>query len=264
MKYSFMSFSTPALSLPEMLAAAKRYGYDGIEPRLDGKHAHGVEVGTTGGQRALIRRQADEAGVAIACLATSLKYADPARTEEALRQTHERIDLAADVGASVVRVFGGQMPDGLSRGDAIGVVAKSLSSAAAHAADRGVTLCLETHDAWCDPAHVAEVMRRVDSPSVGVNWDILHPVRQALATLDESFETLRPWIRHLHIHDGTGKGIEMTPIGQGIIDHRRLLELLRQIDFAGYLSGEWINWEPWEIHLPREIATLRRYEKKLA
>ena len=44
MKYAFMTFSTPALNLDDVLATAKQYGYDGIEPRLDAGHKHGVEV----------------------------------------------------------------------------------------------------------------------------------------------------------------------------------------------------------------------------
>jgi hypothetical protein len=31
----------------------------------------------------------------------------------------------------------------------------------------------------------------------------------------------------------------------------------------GYLSGEWIDWEPGQTHLPREIAALREYEAAL-
>jgi len=264
MKYSFMSFSTMELSLAEMLDVARRLGYDGIEPRLDAKHAHGLEVNTTGEQRAKMRAEAQQAGVAIACLATGIKCADPAATEKMIADAHERIDLAGDLGAPVMRVFGGAPGEGLSREQAIELVAKSLKAVADHAAERSVTICMETHDAWCDPAHVAEVMRRVDRPSVGVNWDILHPVRHGLATLEQSFETLKPWIRHLHIHDGTGKGIESTPIGEGIIDHRVLLRLLKSIDFDGYLSGEWIKWTPWQEHLPRELATLRRFEQELS
>ena len=37
---------------------------------------------------------------------------------------------------------------------------------------------------------------------------------------------------------------------------------LTSIPFEGYLSGEWINWhDPYEKHLPRELRTLRRYER---
>ena len=56
----------------------------------------------------------------------------------------------------------------------------------------------------------------------------------------------------------------MLPIGEGAIDHRRALELLTEFGYQGYISGEWIRWEPWEVHLPRELATLKTYEKEAA
>jgi len=258
-----MSFSTPELSLAEMLDAARRFGYDGIEPRLDSKHAHGVEVDTTADQREAIKKQAADSGMELACLATSLRYADPEKTEQMLADTHARIDLAGDLGVPTMRVFGGQLPDGVSRDQAIDLLVDSLASVADHAGERGVILCMETHDDWCNPDHVAAVLKAVHHPAVACNWDIMHPVRTKNATIDESFETLKPWIRHLHIHDGTGDGIELSPIGEGIYDHRRTVELLKTIDYDGYLSGEWIKWESWEVHLPRELATMKRYEQEL-
>jgi sugar phosphate isomerase/epimerase len=264
MKYSFMSFSTPELSLAQMLDTARCYGYDGIEPRLDSKHAHGIEVDATAEQRAAAGQQAVEAGIELGCLATSLRYADPAQTEQMIADTHARIDLAGDVGAPVMRVFGGQIPEGVSREQATDLLVESLGSVADHAAERGVTLTMETHDDWCDPKHVAAVLKAVDHPAIAVNWDIMHPVRTKNATIDESFEILKPWIRHLHVHDGTGDGIELKPIGEGIIDHRRAIELLLTVGYTGHISGEWIKWEDWRVHLPREVATLRRYEKELS
>lgn len=258
MKYSFMSFSTPSLSLEDMLDVARRYGYDGIEPRLDAKHAHGIEVGATAREREAARKLSLDKGVQIACLATSVRFADPAETEEMIRQTHDRIDLAADVGAPVIRVFGGRIPEGITRDQAVEQLVRSLLRVADHAAERGVTICLETHDDWCDPAHVAAVLSRVNHPAVAANWDIMHPVKRGGATVDVAFGTLKPWIRHLHIHDGTDAGL--VPIGTGDIDHRRAVELLRSVNYDGFLSGEWINWEPYEVHLPRELATMKSWE----
>jgi len=258
MKYSFMSFSTPSLSLEDMLDVARRYGYDGIEPRLDAKHAHGIEVGATAREREAARKLSLDKGVQIACLATSVRFADPAETEEMIRQTHDRIDLAADVGATVIRVFGGRIPEGITRDQAVEQLVRSLLRVADHAAERGVTICLETHDDWCDPAHVAAVLSRVNHPAVAANWDIMHPVKRGGATVETAFGTLKPWIRHLHIHDGTDAGL--VPIGTGDIDHRRAVELLRSVNYDGFLSGEWINWEPYEVHLPRELATMKSWE----
>src|SRR5512139_2391244 len=115
MKYAYMSFSTPNLTLAEMLETARAYGYDGIEPRLDSGHRHGIEVASSARERATVRQQVADSGIVLACLATSVSYADPAQTAAMLADTRARIDLAGDLGVPVIRVFGGQIPAGVSR-----------------------------------------------------------------------------------------------------------------------------------------------------
>ena len=39
-----MSFSCPDLSFEQMLEAAARLGYDGVEPRIASNHKHGIEL----------------------------------------------------------------------------------------------------------------------------------------------------------------------------------------------------------------------------
>lgn len=263
MKYAFMTFSCPELTLDEVLATANRFGYDGVELRIQSGHKHGLDLDTSADIRRQAKSKAQAAGVALCCIATSCAYADPATADEKVQDTHDAIDLAADVGAARVRVFGGKIPDGVSRERAVELVAKSLASVADHAAERGVIVCMETHDDWCNPAHVAKVMGRVDKPSIAVNWDIMHPVNAGGSTMDEAFQTLQPWIRHIHFHDGKDaeKGRELCPIGEGKIDHKRAVDLLRGDGYDGHLSGEWIGWEPYQIHLPRELATMKGYER---
>jgi sugar phosphate isomerase/epimerase len=275
-KYAFMSFSTPECTLAQTIEIARRYGYDGLEPRLDLGHRHGIEVSADASARRAIVEQVAEGAIELSCLATSLRYADPANAETVVRESHERIDLAGDLGVPALRVFGGPIPAEMTREAAVDHVAQLLASIADHAGERGVTICVETHDDWCDPLHVAAVLGRVDHPAVAVNWDIMHPVRVCRYSMDEAFRVLQPWIRHVHVHDGmgpehatfaaigTGAIDAQMPIGTGGIDHRRALELLIGMNYAGAISGEWIQWEPYEIHLPREIATLRKYEAELA
>jgi len=263
MRYAFMSFSTPDLTLAEMLALAAQLGYDGIEPRLDAGHRHGIECDLSLPERQAIKAQVADTGIALCCLATSCQYANPATLPKMLDDTRRAIDLAGAVGAPRLRVFGGLIPDGISREQATDQCITSLAALAPHAAEQGVTLCLETHDAWCDPAHVIAILRAVNHPCIAVNWDIMHPVRAAGCTMDAAFAALKPWIRHLHVHDGVlGEPAALMPIGEGAIDHRRAIELLHTIAYDGYLSGEWIGWEPYQIHLPRELATLRRYAQE--
>lgn len=257
-----MTFSTPTLSFDEVLDLACTYGYDGVEPRIAADHAHGIELDLSQEGRDEAKEKAEEKGIVIACVATSCKYADPATVEENVQTTLGAIDLASDLGSSRIRVFGGKLGEGLDRAKAVEVVAEALSSVAERASARGVYVCMETHDDWCDPEHVAQVMKRVDHPYIAVNWDILHPVRTDLATEDESFRILKPWIRHVHVHDYDVKPLgNLTPLGTGYVNHRRAVELLASVGYDGFLSGEWINWsDPYDRHLPRELATLKEYE----
>ncbi len=260
-----MSFSCPQASLDEILALAKRFGYEGIEPRTAAKHKHGVELEADADARRLIRKKVAESGVSLCCIATSCRYADPRTSEQNVAETLRYIDLAADTGAPKLRVFGGPLSEEISRKEAIALLSNSLRSVADHAARRKVTVCVETHDDWCDPAHLEKVMKRVDHPAIMVNWDSMHPVRRTGSTMNKAFQILRPWIRHVHFHDGLARMDKCVfkPLGEGDFDYRRVVELLKSAGYKDYLSGEWIDWEPYEVHLPRELAVMKRYEHAL-
>lgn len=261
MLYSFMSFSCPELSLDEMLGIAAEYGYQGVEPRVESKHRHGIELDASADYRAAAREKAAASGIAFSCVATSCRYADPQTCPKHVDDTLRYIDLAGDVGAPAIRVFGGAIPAGIEREAAIDAVTAALRQVADHAAARNVKVCLETHDHWCLPEHVAEIMRRVDHPAIRVNWDIMHPVRVEKVTMAGAYATLKPWISHCHFHDGRtvdGK-LVMLPIGEGEIDHATAVRLLEADGFGGYMSGEWINWQPYAEHLPRELAAMKGF-----
>jgi sugar phosphate isomerase/epimerase len=263
MNYAFMTFSCPQATWDQVLAMANEYGYVAVEPRLDSEHQHGVEVSADAATRQQKRQAAKDAGIDICCIATSCQYTKPDEVDQQVQDTHDRIDLAADMGAHRLRVFGGLIPDGISREQAIANVAAALRSVADHAAERDVVVCLETHDAWCDPNDVVALMKAVDHPHIAVNWDIMHPVNRGGVTMDQAFDILRPWIKYVHYHDGKPKGdgkVDLCTVGEGIIDHTTAIARLREMNYDGYMSGEWIGWDPPEVHLPREMAAIRAAE----
>ncbi len=265
MKYAFMTFSCPSLSFADVLGVAKRYGYDGVEIRIDAEHAHGLEAGMSDRQRGEMRRLWEGGGVELCCLATSCCLASVEIRQAMISGALLRIDLAADLGCSRIRVFGGAPGGSFERDRAIEFAVDSLSRLADRAEKRKVTVCIETHDYWCDPEPLAEVLRRVDHPRIAANWDIMHPVRAIGRTMEEAHRIIGPWVRHVHFHDGkiTEGRSELVPVGDGDIDHRTALRLLAADGYDGFLSGEWICWEPYEKHLPRELATMKRYEAEL-
>lgn len=261
-----MTFSCPDLSLRETLALAEKIGYDGIEPRTVADHAHGIEVDIGDDARADIRKTTSDSSVDLVCIATSCMFSDPAEQATQIEECLKAIDLAGDLDCPAIRVFGGKIAEGLERSAAIDLVANSLGSVAPRAEERGVVVCMETHDDWCDPSHVAAVMERVDSPAVAVNWDIMHPVRMRTATMTDSFVTLEPWIRHVHVHDALvgsdgSYSLEFSSIGAGYVDHKTAIALLKDSGYTGSISGEWIDWrDHYSVHLPRELEILRSFE----
>jgi sugar phosphate isomerase/epimerase len=98
LKYAFMSFSCPELTLAEMLKLAADLGYNGIEPRAQAGHKHGVEIDADAQAREEIKALAADSGIALCCLAVSCRYADPETVEENVSDTLHAIDLAADIG----------------------------------------------------------------------------------------------------------------------------------------------------------------------
>ena len=261
MRYSFMSFSTTRLSLADTLALAKRLGYDGIEPRPGWNHSHGIELSADAAERARLRRLITDSGVALACLAPGLRFANPATVEKQLAEASAYIDLAADVGAPRLRLFGGELGAGIDRETAIVNVADALRSLVPQARARGVTLCMETHDAWTNPDHVVAVLERVHDPRVRAVWDVMHPLRASGWTIRAAFERLRPWIDHVHIHDGTFEKskLEFAPIGKGLYDIPAVFARLAEMNYDGYLSGEWIDCDSL-IDLGAELASMKALE----
>jgi sugar phosphate isomerase/epimerase len=262
MKISFMTWVCPTWTLKEVLAGAVRYDWDGVEPRAQAGHKHGVEVAATRKQRAQIRAAFEDCGVEMSCIATSIRYssADPKERAGMVEQTRKFVDLAADLGCPHLRVFGGPMPEGAPRDDVKAYVAEALRQCGEYAAGKGVYVCLETHDDFRKAQDAADTVRTAAQPNVQICWDVAHPFN-AGDTMQEAFDLVKPYVRHLHVHDMktvNGKH-EMAPIGEGEIPHDEVVQLLKGIAFAGHLSGEWIDAFAPERILPVDSATLRRY-----
>lgn len=265
MRYLFNSLSLPDHDLPALLEAAHRYGYAGLEIRIDQGHAHHIEVDQDAAFRREVQSQVQASGLSIDVLCLSTAISDPIHKEAALAEITARIDLASDIGVPLVRVFGGQFADTISRQRARNNLIEILQTLADYGHGRNVAICLETHDEWTDPTERDDIMTAVDHPSAGLVWDILHTSRRASTTLSDTYRTLAPWIRHVQMHDALLRQdrLAFRPIGHGEINHLELLAVLAAGGYSGAIAGEWMDWEPGDIHLPREIGQMHRYEALL-
>jgi sugar phosphate isomerase/epimerase len=265
LKFAFITFSCPTATWVDALNLARRHGYDGIEPRAQSRHGHGVEVEATPEQRAKIRQQATDRNVTICSIPTSCAFTIPEKAPMNVALAKKHVDLAADVGAKVVRVFPGLHPN-VEESAARQSLVNALRGLAPYAQQRNVHVAVETHDSICDPRAMTDVMRQIDHPNIGVVWDVMHTQRQGKMSMTEAWEELRPWVRHVHVHDGFDRldVLKMTPIGTGDFDHREVLRVLKRDGYDGFVSGEWIaglmDEDFFSAHLPSEIATLRKLD----
>ena len=204
-----------------------------------------------------------DAGLEICCLDTSASFSDPVRATQGHKEARAAITLADALGAPCVRVFGGGVPDGGSRVEAVKSLVENLQALGEYAQQSGgVTVVLETHDAFSTGTQVAEVLTQVGHPRVAALWDLHHPFRQGEAP-EVSWATLGAWTRHVHVKDSRPPD-DYCLLGEGDVPVLPMLRLLRQGGYDGWISLEWEKrWHPGledpSVAFPQYAAKLRDY-----
>ena len=109
-KLATMSSVCPDWTLDEIIPAMKRHGYTGLEPRVEWKHACGIEKDLGMAERGRIKARLADEGLEVCCIATGVRMAAPdqAERDRHIEDLRAYIELAADLGCGLVRTFGGQ------------------------------------------------------------------------------------------------------------------------------------------------------------
>ncbi len=244
-KLATMTSVCPDWSLDQVVEGMKRHGYQGLEPRIGWGHAAGIEPEMPADVRRAVRERFEKEGLAICCVATGARFAtpDPEELETSIEEAVAGIDLAADLGASCIRTFGGPRGSGELHG-IVHRTAEAYQRVMDRAVEKGVRVLMETHDEWCVSTQVREVVERVNHPHLRVLWDLMHTQR-FMERPQETFQTIGHLTAHLHAHDGRYETPEsrMTNVGlgEGTIDHATPLRLLNEAGFDGYFSVEVIH-----------------------
>jgi fatty-acyl-CoA synthase len=219
--------------------------------------------------RARVKRTLTAAALPVVAVDSSIQLtgADPGT---ALRQF---LELASEWEAPLVRVFGGTLPaDGPGRLAGLAKAAEVLQAAAPVAERLGVAIGVETHDAFCASATVAELLALVDSAAVGAVWDSHHPHRAGERPADV-WANLAPRLLLAQVKDALrdparDDGWQLVLLGEGEVPVRDMLSLLSAGGYRGWVSVEWEKrWHPEiaepEVALPQHLAVLNSWMAKL-
>jgi sugar phosphate isomerase/epimerase len=158
-----------AMTYEDLIRIAVDTGIDGVDLTVYWL------PGTTDDVLLPLRRFAYRNRVEIYSIGTRVRLAQPtaALREQQLVELGRWLDVAQKLGATHVRVFGGDKPEGATLEQAVGYAVETLKRGAELAGARGLIIGLEDDGGITDFAkETIEIVSRVNSPWAGMNLDI--------------------------------------------------------------------------------------------
>lgn len=250
MQASFSTLACPDWTMPQIIAMAAREGYDGIELRfVQGEDSLWKLLVFSGKELASTKRALADHSLTISCLDTSCRFHSPDAAERRnwITEGKRMADLAAELGAAGLRVFGDTIQHGSNRASTESWIAESIGELAEISATRGVEVWIENHGDFAGSGETVAILQQADSPNVGVVWD---PANSFVATREQPAEgaaRLGVTIRHVHVKDvrRDGDGWEHVLAGEGGFPLVELKAALHDIQYNRFLSFEWEKkWHP--------------------
>jgi sugar phosphate isomerase/epimerase len=200
------------------------------------------------------KKEIADRGLRISCVSSSANLHTAGQDhEQQLADARRFIDLASQLAAPYVRVFGNKLIG--PRAPAIEHIAASLRELGDYAGPKNVAVLLESHGDFTDAPTLREILEKAGSSHVGLLWDAHNTFVDGKEDPAISVSQLGKYIRHTHLKDSRMEGGEAHYVltGRGGVPVKRQVELLVEAGYAGYYSFEWEKaWHP-EIDEP-EVA----------
>jgi sugar phosphate isomerase/epimerase len=196
-----------------------------------------------------VRQQAADAGVQIAMIVSYADFTHPDAAERARQVAEIRAycEVAAELGASFMRVTAGQNHPGLARADGIEWAVAGLTACLDQAAATGITLCYENHTkgyAWSynDFSQPADRFLEIVARTEGTSLRLLYDTANTLAAGDDPLAVLAA-VQHrvsvVHVNDIRRAGyFEPCLLGAGVAPVGGIFAKLIAAGFDGWVSVE--------------------------
>ncbi|MBE0657038.1 MAG: sugar phosphate isomerase/epimerase [Bryobacteraceae bacterium] len=243
--------------------AAKTMTYDDVIRRAVEWDVDGVDMTvywmpSTGPEFTLpLRRFAYNMGVEIYSISvrSELTKSSPSDRRKEVESLYRWIDVANSLGASHIRVFGGNVPKGVTEEQAVPWVVECLQRSADYAATKGVILGLENHGGICTRAErILEMVNKVNSPWVAVNLDTGNFRTEAFKQIELALPQSVNIQVKVEMLDDSGKRVRQ--------DWDRVVRLIAASGYKGYLALEYEAEESALQAVPRLMAQLRELTRK--
>lgn len=263
--YSFWRFRNDDLRpIEKCIDHAADMGFDGVEI------LHVQMTDTSNAVCQKIKQHAFRQGLDLMGFSTHQGFVSPKKEEREknIAHTRECLEIAYRLGIPTIRVNTGRwgtsknfdelmankgieprLP-GYTDDDGFGWVIDSFGELTDRAAELGVVMGLENH--WGlgrDAAGVLRVVEAIDSPWLRVTLDTGN-------FLERKYEQMKEIAPHAVLvqaktYHGGGTWYTLD------IDYAKVAEILREVDYRGYVSLEFEGEEDFRTAIPKSLKTLR-------
>ena len=267
--YSFWHFRGEPYPMEQVLDAAARLDLAGVEVL---ERQLGAEPERSRLLR--LRRQALTLGLDLYGLSTHQDFVSPdaeVRAEQ-VRRTVRSLELAADLGIACIRLNSGRWKTitsfddlmaaggiepplpGYSNDDAFGWCIGCIEQLLPHAERLGVILALKNHWGLTSRADgVRRILLALPSPYLAGVLDTGNYLRQGGVDMYAEMRALAPTavLVHAKAYQGGGEWYDLD------IDYGRVVAILREVGYRGYVSLEFEGRAPAATGVPEALAVLR-------
>lgn len=261
------------LDIPAFVREANRAGAEGVE-LLDFFYTDREA------ERPLIKEALAETGLPVPIFSVAQNFAktDASLREAELDKIKFGVDEAIFYGAGVVRVFAGDVAEGITFVQAREWIIEGLTAASVYAHSKGIRLALENHGKLAGRGDqvagiIADVRRLSGNDALGANPDtgnfllVNQPSHEAIAHVANLAYMVhfKDFAQAPEGHEGFAYSaldrsrFVGTAVGEGQVELEKCLTELKSAGFAGWLSVEYEGEEDPFTAVPRSIENAKRF-----
>ncbi len=214
--------------VPTIIKNCSATGFEGVELRTT--HAHKVEVNLSKEERAAVKQRFADSKVKLFGLGSTFDYHTPdqAKLRKDIEATKEYILLAADVGATGVKVRPNGLPKEVPVEKTLEQIGKSLREVAQFGQEHGQVIRLEVHGAGTAfPPHIKTILDVAGHPNLGACWNSNQTDLDGEGW-DHNFDLLKHQIKSVH----------MVDLFDSTYPYRKLLTGLNDVGYDGFCLAE--------------------------
>ena len=177
---------------------------------------------------------------------------DPAKLREQIALVKSWVEHTSRLGGKTIRIFAGSLSKGDSEEQARGRCIEAIQEACDYAGKYGIYLALENHGGIVATIEqMLSIVQAVKHDWFGVNWDTGN-FRSADPYAD--LTRLAPYAVVVQIKTE----IQRAGMPKEEADLKRLIGILRAVDYHGYVALEYEAAEDPKTAIPRHIETLKK------